>query len=119
MAEVIVEVDVAGADGAAVGSLTTTRVLMGDFVAAILRYTTQPSTCVVKLTEVETGKVLGTITGNTAFEYLPLFNGHNSTGGSLTAANRMKEYPIYGRVRIDVSAGNAGKVKVFLRWRQS
>ena len=95
----ILEIPVAGADGAAVGEKITRQIAYGRFSGVYLEYTGQPATCVVTLTELGTGLVIGSITGNTNGIFLLFLR-----------------YPLYGRIKVDVSLGNAGSVKAILRW---
>ena len=97
MREEVLTIPVAGANGAAIGEDRTLAFATGRFAAAIVEYTSQPSTCVVTITEIESGHEILEIPGNIEDSF--------SSG-----------FPLYGRIKVAVTVGNAGSVKVRLRW---
>ena len=113
---VVIDVD------GATGTKTSRRVLTGYFAGVVLKYTGQPGSCVVKLTEVESGIVITTITGNANRLFIPTVVRQRDTqadipqSGGNRSSNRNDLFPVYGRVRVDVSAGQSGQVEAMLRW---
>ena len=117
MREEVLNIEVAGADGAAVGEKKTRRVAIGRFAGVFLIYTTQPDTCVVTVSEIQSGQTIVQITGNTDAGIFPDQLAY-PTGVEVALPLTSRPFPLYGHIKVDVATGNAGSVKVRLRWER-
>ena len=115
MREEVLDIAVAGADGAAVGEKTTRRFAIGRFAGVFLKYTTQPATCVVTVSEVESGETIVEITGNTDAGIFPDQLAY-PTGVEVGIPLTSRPFPLYGHIKVDVATSNAGSVEARLRW---
>ena len=115
MQEETFTIPIEGIDGAAVGSVDSSIFMIGRFAGLFLAYTTQPSTCVVTVTEIESGNTIATITGNTDDLFFPTERAHTPAGADAPNAVRVA-FPLYGRIKIAVTVGNVGSISARVRW---
>ena len=112
------KVTLEGVNGAARGSNQTVALIAGDLRAiAIIGDTNMPATMSFTATEVETGLSIMTAAGNATKMYSPGFNmTKQSDGADITNGARYVRFPVYARIKIAVTGGNAGEVDFEIRW---
>lgn len=115
---------VAGADGSATGSGTSTQVVNGRLLAVYIDYTTQPSTTDVTIATV--GKspapartLLTVASANADGWFYPRVALQDTSGAALVYADGgeplVDVQPVDDHVVVTVAEGNAGAVDVYLQ----
>lgn len=106
-----IAVTVAGANGSATGSTTTTYPLNGRVLAVYVDYTSQPATADVTVSAGSPSQPILTVTNaNTDAWFYPRVQIGTTAGAAISA--QYDAAPVDGYVTVSVAQGNAGSVVV-------